>query len=207
MKLIKIPNIIKKIYKSAIWTIPNEKNEIYLTIDDCSDEETTLEVLDILENHQVKATFFCIGKYVEENNLHKKIIKEGHGIGNHGYEHLNGLKTDYDKYISNVFNCASIIDSDLFRPPYGKISIKQLKKLSQSFKIIMWDVLSYDFDEKTTPIECLENVKSNIESGSIIVFHANKKSQKNILFALPVFLEYIKTTKFNFSVIKSERLS
>ncbi|MBN2662914.1 MAG: polysaccharide deacetylase family protein [Bacteroidales bacterium] len=206
MKLIKPPNIIKKIYKNVIWNISNEKNQIFLTIDDCSDYEATIEVLDILDDFNVKATFFCIGKYIEVSKLHLTISEKGHAVANHGYEHIDGFKTNFDDYVSNVYKCSQIIDSDLFRPPYGKITHKQYKSLNKSFKIVMWDVLSYDFDEQTSPIQCLENVKNNFLSGSIIVFHANKKSRKNMLFALPIFLEYINSSTFEFSLINTNIL-
>lgn len=201
MKLIKPPNIIKNFYKKAIWSVPNEKNEIYLTIDDCADEEITIEILDILNRYNIKATFFCIGKYLEINKLHLKMIEDGHVVGNHGYEHLNGLKTDFEKYISNVYRCSEIIDSHLFRPPYGKISRKQYNSLQKSYKIVFWDVLSYDFDENVSPIECYDNVVSNFSSGSIIVFHSNKKSKRNLLYALPNFLEHALKNGYSFSTL------
>lgn len=204
MKLIKPPNIIKKIFKNAIWKIPNEKNQIFLTFDDCSNEDAAYEILDILDRYKVKATFFCLGKYLIISKLHLKIEQRGHVIANHGFEHLNGFKTNFDEYVSNVFRCNEIVDSDLFRPPYGKITPKQFKNLNKSYTIIMWDVLSYDFDEQTTPIQCFDNVKNNFSSGSIIVFHANEKSRRNMSFALPLFLEHVNSSKYQFSVIKSD---
>ncbi len=202
MKFIKPPNIIQKFYKNLICNIKNDENRIFLTFDDCSDEEVTLDVLDVLEKYKIKATFFCTAKYVETNKLHEKIIALGHAIGNHGYEHLNGYNTSVQDYVSDAFNCSNIIDTELFRPPYGKITPKQLSVISKSYKVILWDVLSYDFSQDVSPVECFEIVKKNTRSGSIIVFHTSKKASRNMLYALPNFIEFALRKKFVFSLIK-----
>ena len=202
MKFIKPPNIIQKFYKNLICNIKNDENKIFLTFDDCSDEEVTFDILDILDTYKIKATFFCTAKYIETNKLHEKIIARGHSIGNHGYEHLNGYNTSVQDYVSDVFNCNNVIDTELFRPPYGKITPKQLSVISKSYKVILWDVLSYDFSQDITPVECFEIVKKNTRSGAIIVFHASKKASRNMLYALPNFIEFAFRKKYIFSLIK-----
>ena len=206
MKLIKPPKILRILNKNIIWEIPNSYNKVFLTIDDCSDEELTLWVLDILREYGIKATFFCIGKYIEQNKLHLKIKKEGHQIGNHGYEHLNGFKISRDDYFSNVMKNNQFVDSDIFRPPYGKITLPEINLIKKNFRIIMWSILTYDFDETILPIECFENVKKNVRSGSIIVFHANKKSRRNMTFALRASIEFLLANNYNLNSLISNSL-
>jgi len=201
MKFINPPNILKKIYKNLIWDIPNEENKVFLTIDDCQSEDVTRRILDVLDEFKIKATFFCCGKNVEFNNLHNTILDKGHRVGNHGFEHISGYKTSLNDYVSNVYKCNQIIDSNLYRPPYGKITFRQSNTLKITYKIIMWDIMTYDFDLNTTPIECFENVKEYVKSGSIIVFHANDKAKRNVMFALPYSIEYLLKKGFSFSVI------
>ncbi|HKO75723.1 MAG TPA: polysaccharide deacetylase family protein [Flavobacterium sp.] len=199
------------------------ENKIYLTFDDGPTPEITEWVLEQLKKHQAKATFFCIGKNI---NSHKdiffKIIDEGHSIGNHTYNHLKGWITSTEDYLDNIALCKSEINnaspvryssglnsaicnlqSLLFRPPYGKIRKSQSKKLHQlGYKIIMWDVLSADFDQTITPEKCLENVLQNVQSGSIIVFHDSLKAFKNLEYTLPRSLEILKQRGFIFEVIQ-----
>jgi len=165
-----------------------------------------------LKKNEIKATFFCIGNNIGKHpEIFQKTIKEGHAIGNHTYNHLNGWKTSLDKYIENVKLCAhSILNSTptsfearLFRPPYGKIKISQSRKLRQlGYKVIMWDVLSADFDQSITPEQCLENVISKTTTGSIIVFHDSIKASQNLRFALPKTIEILKGKGFVFDVLK-----
>ncbi len=199
MNLISPPNIIKKFHKKLTWNIKTDTKQIFLTFDDCQCEDLTYWVLELLKRHNIEATFFCTGKYVENTNIVSYILKNNHSIGNHGYQHFNGYKTKTTKYISNVLKCSGIIDSELFRPPYGKLKSRQSKILLKNYKIIMWDVLSYDFDAKTTPQQCFENVKKHTKPGSIVVFHTNSKARKNIQYTLPATIEYFtkKGYKFN----------
>ncbi len=201
MKFVNPPNIVKNFCKKFVWTIPNNEKKIFLTFDDCQDEDLTFRVLDILDHFAIKATFFCTGKYLQFNKIHKVIAAKGHNLGNHGFEHINGLKSKTQDYVCDVHKCRQFIDSDLFRPPYGKILPKQAKILSKSYKIIMWSVLSYDFDKNITPAECLEFVKNYTNSGSVIVFHTNTKARRNLLYALPNSIRFLLNKNFKFDTI------
>lgn len=211
---IKTHSLIKKVFSNYIWDIPNTENKIYLTFDDGPTPEITSWVLNQLEQYDAKATFFCIGKnIVAHPEIFNKIIEKGHSIGNHTYNHLNGWKTTTDKYIENFELCEVAISnqkseiknlkSKIFRPPYGKIKTTQAKKLRQKgYKIIMWDVLSADFDQKITKEQCLNNVLSNTKSGSIIVFHDSVKAFKNLEYTLPKVLKHLAEHHFSFEVIE-----
>lgn len=207
---IKTNSIIKKLFSKYVWDIPNTKNKIYLTFDDGPTPEITKWVLEELKKHSAKATFFCIGKNIEINPVSfKEIIDEGHAIGNHTFDHLKGWETTTEKYINNVSLCANSISgfkkekTTLFRPPYGKIKSNQTKVLkAQGYKIIMWDVLSADFDQTISKEKCLENVISNIKSGSIIVFHDSVKAFENLKYTLPKVLDYIDENNFRYEVLE-----
>ena len=207
MKLywIKTHSIIKKIFKNFVWDIPNNENKIFLTFDDGPTPEITNWVLDELKKYNAKATFFCIGNNIQKQpEIYQNIIKEGHSVGNHTFDHLNGWKNNAKKYIENVLLAENIINAKpkLYRPPYGKIKPSQASKLRKlGYKIIMWDVLSADFDNEITPEKCLQNVLSNIKSGSIIVFHDSKKASKNLKYVLPKTLEFLSKNNFICEVI------
>ena len=198
----KTPWWIKKIYKSCVWEINiNEKN-IYLTFDDGPHPVATPFVLDELKKHNAKATFFCIGKNVVlYPEIYQRILTEGHSIGNHTFNHLDGWKTKTDIYIENILSAKKQINSILFRPPYGKITFEQLKILHQPkifFKVIMWSVLSGDFDVEISNIKCLNNVIKNTDKGSIVVFHDNEKALEKIRFVLPKVLDYFTEQQYEF---------
>lgn len=204
--------IIKKIFSNYVWNIPNTENKIYLTFDDGPIPEITEWVLEELKKHQVKATFFCIGDNIGKHpEIFKKVISEGHAIGNHTFNHLNGWKTTTERYLENFERCEKIIqqtvinnlNAKIFRPPYGKIKRSQAKFIRKlGYKIIMWDVLSVDFDSALAKEKCLENVLSNVESGSIIVFHDSIKAFKNLEYVLPKTLTYLKERNFTCEVIQ-----
>lgn len=205
---IKTKQLIKKLFCNYVWDLPNSKNKIYLTFDDGPIPEITEWVLDELKKNEVKATFFCIGNNIQKHpELFKKVIQEGHSIGNHTFNHVNGWKTTTKDYLENVKLCELAManqKTNLFRPPYGKIKKEQSKQLRQlGYKIIMWDVLSADFDQTISPEQCLKNVLSNVKSGSIIVFHDSIKASQNLKFALPKTLEFLKEKGFEFDLIKS----
>lgn len=214
---IKTNRIIKMLFSNFIWDIPNKENKIYLTFDDGPTPEITNWVLNQLEQYNAKATFFCIGKNIAAHpEIFNRIIQKGHSTGNHTYNHLNGWKTTIDEYLENLKLCevvisnqkseinseASELKSKIFRPPYGKIKSAQAKKLRQKgYKIIMWDVLSADFDPNISKEECLNNVLSNTVSGSIIVFHDSVKAFKNLEYVLPKVLRHLAENHFSFEVI------
>ena len=191
-------------FSNYVWGIPNNENSVYLTFDDGPTPEITQWTLLQLKKYNAKATFFCIGNNVEKHpEIFNSVIQQGHAIGNHTFNHLNGWKTETETYIKNAKQCEIRISnqqseinnlkSKLFRPPYGNIKSKQAKKLMElGYKIIMWDVLSADFDSSITPEKCLNNVISNVQSGSIIVFHDSVKGFKNLEYVLPKTLEFLK---------------
>jgi peptidoglycan/xylan/chitin deacetylase (PgdA/CDA1 family) len=194
--------------------VPNTENKVYLTFDDGPTPEITEWVLEQLDLHNAKATFFCIGKNIEAYpSIFEKLIIKKHSIGNHTFNHLNGWETTTDDYTANVSLCENSIekykneisnsDSKIFRPPYGKIKPTQARNLkSQGYQIIMWDVLSADFDQTITEERCLKNVVSNIKPGSIIVFHDSAKAFKNLKYALPKVLDYVDKNGFKCEVIE-----
>jgi peptidoglycan/xylan/chitin deacetylase (PgdA/CDA1 family) len=210
---IKTNSLIKKLFSQYIWDLPNTEKRVYLTFDDGPTPEITEWVLDQLELHNAKATFFCIGKNIEAHpSIFEKLTQRKHSIGNHTFNHLNGWKTTAEDYSTNISLCAASIksnsieinnpESKLFRPPYGKIKSIQAKRLkSQGYKIIMWDVLSADFDQTITKERCLKNVVSNIKPGSIIVFHDSVKAFKNLEYTLPKVLKYLDENNFQCEAI------
>ncbi|RVT78483.1 polysaccharide deacetylase family protein [Flavobacterium sufflavum] len=211
---IKTHSIIKKIFSNYVWDIPNNEKKIYLTFDDGPTPEITSWVLNQLEQYNAKATFFCIGKNIAAHSeIFAQIQAKGHSIGNHTNNHLNGWKTSIDDYLENISCCENTINnlsseikdlkSKIFRPPYGKIKRVQAKKLrQQGYKIIMWDVLSADFDQNISKEECLNNVVSNTQSGSVIVFHDSVKAFKNLEYVLPKVLKHLADKHFSFEAIK-----
>jgi len=206
---VKMPWLIKKLYPSLTWEKPTDKKILYLTFDDGPHPTATTFVLDELKKYNAKATFFCIGKnVVQHTDIYKRILDEGHKAGNHTFNHLNGWKVSNEKYLENIFEAAKHIDSNLFRPPYGRITRFQIKLLqeksttsSASFKIIMWSVLSGDFDPQLSPRKCLEHVLLHSKPGSIIVFHDSTKAWEKMSFALPKVLEHFSKEGFSFAAL------
>ena len=201
--------LIKKLFSNYIWEMPNNDNKIYLTFDDGPTPEITEWTLQQLKKHNAKATFFCIGDNIRKYpEIFKKVIEEGHSIGNHTFNHLNGWKTSKKEYLENAKKCQSAISNQqsaisvLFRAPYGKIKPSQFRELRKlGYKIIMWDIISYDFDAKISKEKCLENVLKNVKSGSIIVFHDSIKAFPNLEYTLPKMLEILNKKGFVFAKI------
>ena len=201
---VKTNRLIKLLFPKYVWAIPYDAKKVFLTFDDGPTPAITEWVLEQLRQYDSKATFFCIGNNIEKHpEIFKKIIAEGHAIGNHTFNHLNGWKTPLKDYIENIQRCQSEILNpksqipNLFRPPYGKIRPSQSKRLRKlGYKIIMWDVLSYDFDKTITREKCLENVLQHIEMGSIIVFHDSVKAWNNLEYVLPKTLNFLKERGF-----------
>lgn len=191
--LTKTPAILKSLYKSCIWNFSPATNAVYLTFDDGPHPEATPYALEQLKKYDAKATFFCIGKNVVEHpDIYQQILLDGHAVGNHTHNHLNGWNTSTDKYLDNIKEAAGYIRSDLFRPPYGRISPFQVKHLKKEYRIIMWDLLSGDFDLDITGETCVQNVVFKLQPGSIVVFHDSRKAWDRMSYALPRVLEHCK---------------
>jgi len=207
MYFVKTPKIARAFNKKAIWSIPNNVKEIFLTFDDGPTPLITNHTLDILKKHNIKATFFCLGKQVEKNpEIFKKIIDEGHAVGNHSYSHLKGWTTKNEQYLEDVRKGEAIIKSNLFRPPYGKIKRSQVNLLNPQTKIILWDVLPGDFSPKNNVEKIVSNTVNSIEPGSIIVLHDNNKCGNKMLQALPFIIDKLKEKKYKFSAITKQTL-
>ncbi|MBC7866699.1 MAG: polysaccharide deacetylase family protein [Gloeobacteraceae cyanobacterium ES-bin-316] len=203
---VKTPSWIQKVFRTRIWEIKTTDQAIFLSFDDGPHPEHTNFVLDELKKHSAKATFFCVGKNVVAHpETYRRIIEEGHSVGNHTFDHLNGSKTDDKIYLDNIAMAKKYIYSKLFRPPYGRLSNFLAKHLlSPGYKLntIMWTVLSGDFDASVSNEQCLQNVLLNTRAGSIVVFHDSDKASSRLAYALPRVLEYFSEKGFEFKPIK-----
>jgi peptidoglycan/xylan/chitin deacetylase (PgdA/CDA1 family) len=204
---VKTPWWIRRIYRSYTWQIAATEKELYLTFDDGPHPEATPFVLKELKKHHALATFFCIGKNVAAYpEIYKQILAEGHAAGNHTHNHLNGWKTADDVYLKDVADASGYINSNLFRPPYGRITAFQARNLKTAMKgkqpeIIMWDVLSADFDPAVTREQSLSNVIFKSSPGSIIVFHDSEKAFPRLQYALPKMLQFFSEKGYVFKAL------
>lgn len=205
MYLIRTPKIVSKlIYPGYVWEMENAGNKLFLTFDDGPHPEATPYVLDLLKDYNATATFFCIGKNVAlYPDIYKRIVMEGHKVGNHTMNHLNGWKTDDATYLQNVVEASRYIDTNLFRPPYGKIGAFQAKHVKETLglKIIMWTVLSGDFDRRISAAQCWRNIKTKTSKGSIVVFHDSEKAMPRMKEALKNTLGFYSGQKMEFNSI------
>ena len=189
------PNTVK-------WIIPVSDNSIFLSFDDGPIPEVTLPLLDVLDHYQVKATFFSVGENVFHHpDVYQEILKRGHKTGNHTFHHLNGWKTSDNVYLNDVFLCKEQVNSVLFRPPYGKIKPSQIKILKQDYSIILWSVLSFDFDKTVSPEVCLKICSNKLKAGNIFVFHDSLKAGATMLQVIPNFIETALSQSFSFATI------
>lgn len=203
------PKVVKSLFPNLTWDVPTKSKDIYLTFDDGPTPKITNWVLETLKQYNAKATFFCIGKNIEKHpDIFQNILNQEHAIGNHTYNHTKGWKTKTKSYLDDVILCEDVLKAQnfkskqLFRPPYGKITPKQIKKLQeQGYKIVMWNVLAVDWDNSITKETCLNNVINHATSGSIIVLHDSVKASKNMTYVLPKVLEYFTEKGFAFKRI------
>jgi peptidoglycan/xylan/chitin deacetylase (PgdA/CDA1 family) len=200
MYLTKTPWWLRALYPSLVWRMPSDEKKIYLTFDDGPHPTATAFVLDQLAAYHAKASFFCIGKNAAaEPELYQRIISEGHAVGNHTHQHLNGWQTSDDMYLADTMQAAQYISSHLFRPPYGRIKRSQIKMLQQKgMKIIMWDVLSADFDTRLTGEASLSYVLYHTKPGSIVLFHDSAKAWDRLSAALPAVLKHFTSEGYVF---------
>ncbi len=202
MYLAKTPEIIKPLAGDLIWNFSRGEKVLYLTFDDGPTSAITGEILGILDDFNAKATFFCIGGNVASHSaIYQSIRARGHTVGNHTWNHMSGWQFSDYSYFKNVIECSALVASDLFRPPYGRIKRSQAKGIAKRYRIVMWDVLSGDWDQTISPGKCLENVILNAREGSIIVFHDSEKAYTNMRYALPKTLDHFANAGYSFKAI------
>jgi peptidoglycan/xylan/chitin deacetylase (PgdA/CDA1 family) len=207
--LVKTPGLVRRFFHNYSWRIKTDKKEVYLTFDDGPVPDFTPWVLQVLREYEAKATFFCVGENIQKHpDIYQQILKEGHATGNHTFNHLQGWKTPTKKYIKNIIKAESYLQGrkskyKLFRPPHGKIRPLQARILrKKGFRIIMWDVLSGDFDQGLSKEDCLAHTIKHIQRGSIVVFHDSDKSFKNLDFVLPRLLEHFAEREYCFRSLR-----
>ena len=187
------------------WSFPGKEKVLYLTFDDGPHPAATRFVLDCLRLYDARATFFCIGKNIDDYpEIYQRILDEGHTTGNHTQSHLNARKVSHDRWLDDVGEAGKRVQSDLFRPPYGQITgegARALQRLASPYRIVMWDVLSGDFDEGISGERCAKNVINNARSGSIVVFHDSTKAWPRLETALPAVLAHFSSKGFRFKAI------
>jgi peptidoglycan-N-acetylglucosamine deacetylase len=204
MYFVRTPKLIQNLIPNYTWSIPTDEKVLYLTFDDGPIPEITPWVLDTLKKFNAKATFFCVGDNVKRHpSVFQQVLAEGHAVGNHTFSHINGWDSDNIPYFHNVRHCAKLVKSTLFRPPYGRLTPKQTQFLTRHYDIVMWDVLSGDFDQDISKEECLRNVISATKRGSIIVFHDSMKAAERMMYALPRVLEYFSANGYRFENLQN----
>jgi peptidoglycan-N-acetylglucosamine deacetylase len=206
IRIVKTPGIVKNLFPYVCWEVPGAGKSLYLTFDDGPTAEATPYVLSLLKSYQAKATFFCVGDNIRKNrDQFNDVVSDGHGVGNHTYHHLNGWKTENEEFFENMDRCTDIIKSSgyphpvlYFRPPHGKLSFLQYKKIRKDYRIVMWDVLSWDFAPGNTPEVLLKRIIQQTVNGSIIVFHDSKKALPGLEIFLEPYLDFFSREGFQF---------
>lgn len=203
-RFFKTPHLVRWLFPRRVWSFSSADNQVYLTFDDGPNREITEWILDLLDEKQVKATFFCVGMNAKENPaLIDRIVGSGHAIGNHTMQHDKNTEVSSDAYLHSIEKAAEYIPSELFRPPYGRLTMRDARKIKKRYKIIMWTWLSYDFDEKVSAKEILENAKQKIKAGDILVLHDNIKSSSRLKEFLPELIEIVHQKGLCFSPISA----
>ncbi len=207
MYLVKTPHFIQTLFPNFLWRVPTHDKVLFLTFDDGPVPEVTPWVLRELARHDAKATFFCVGDNIDRYpEVFQQCLDEGHAVGNHTYRHLNGWMTENVPYFHDIRHCAKRVAGKLFRPPYGKLKPKQAQFLQRHYTIVMWDVLSGDFDAKISPSQCLDNVLRHAGPGSIVVFHDSLKSEEKLRYALPKVLRHFTAKGYRFESLSEAAL-
>lgn len=199
---VRLPGFITSLYKDAVWRFSETDRVVYLTFDDGPIPEITPWVLDLLKSENIPATFFCVGENVMKYpEIYRQILDRGHSVGNHTFNHWQGLKQDNLAFFRNIEKAALYIDSNLFRPPHGWMKTSQYQYLKNRFKIIMWDVISCDYNSKITPERVFRNITDFVRPGSVITFHDSIKAEKNLKETLPQAIQWLKKEGFRFEAI------
>lgn len=196
------PVFLRPFFGKMLWRVDTDKKLIYLTFDDGPVPEVTPYVLDILDDYGWKATFFCVGENVQKYpDIYAEILKRGHATANHTYHHLKGFSTNAEMYLKDVQQAAAIVNSDFFRPPHGQLTRKQAELLrSNGHRIVMWDLITYDYDIRQSPDKILRLLQRNLRKGSVVVFHDSIKAKNNVLTVLPKALEYWNANQYQGSL-------
>lgn len=207
MYLVSTPRIVKKILRSDfLWEVKTAEKALWLTFDDGPEPTVTPWVLEELKKYNAKATFFCLGKNVEKHpEIFRKILSDGHAVGNHTFNHLKGWHSHTRDYINDVEKCSELVKTSLFRPPYGKIKPSQFLHLRRKYQVVMWSLLSGDFDIKLEKEKCLELVLKNTKAGNIIVFHDSLKAKDKLMYVLPELLKSFKSKGYSFFPLNYQR--
>lgn len=198
-----VPELVKQIWRTPVWRIKSSEKALFITFDDGPNPYVTPQILEILDAHNAKATFFCVGENVKKySDVFEMVKSKGHNVGNHTYSHLKGTKTTTKEYIEDIKKASNLIQSKLFRPPYGKIKFRQINRLKKDFKIILWDFITYDYNSKKSPNEIIREIKRRSRNGSIVVFHDSEKAKENVLTVLPLALEFWEKEGYAFKTIE-----
>lgn len=198
----RIPTFLMKLTPSLTWKVKTTDKKLYLTFDDGPHPHITRWVMDCLDQYNAKATFFCVGDNVRKHpDVYAEILARGHRAGNHTFNHLSGWHTPTDTYVANTQEAAAYIQSNLFRPPYGRLTPSQIKALRPSYQLIMWDVLTCDFDKNLQTEKALDICKAITNKGSIIVFHDSEKAEENLKTMLPAYLHHFHQKGFTFETL------
>lgn len=199
---VRLPLLFTALFRSAVWRMPDNEKVVYLTFDDGPIPEVTPWVLNLLKSEGIRATFFCVGENVAKYpEVYRQVLDRGHSVGNHTFNHWQGFKHDDDEYFHNIEKASELINSDLFRPPHGLLKPSQYRYLKNKYRIIMWDLVSCDYNRQLGPREVLSNVTDFVRPGSIITFHDSIKAQPNLTKVLPQAIEWLKEQGYSFAPI------
>jgi peptidoglycan/xylan/chitin deacetylase (PgdA/CDA1 family) len=199
---VRLPGFITSLFREAVWRLDETDRTVYLTFDDGPIPEVTPWVLELLRKEDLRATFFCVGEnVVRYPDIYRQIIDDGHSVGNHTYNHWQGLRKTDHEYFDNISKAGECINSDLFRPPHGWMKTSQYFYLRKHYRIIMWDLISCDYDTQFSPSEVFRNVTDFVRPGSIITFHDSIKAKRNLTEALPAAISWMREQGYRFEAI------